>query len=273
MRPPSLKNSFATVAGTIVCLGGLVACGAVYPELGTPLRAPSSTTEPVPPPPDDVSFLYVASATVPTRTLDGRVWDSTGGAAPDPYAIVFIDDVELLRTPVASDTTRPKWPGQIKANYRIPGSAQVRVELWDDNTLNPHPICAERVHDLLDARTYGEIEVSCASGATVTLAITNARARLGTGLYYELRNEAIVVSRVIALSAAARAGIRPGEQILTIQGRPVQKMVAGEAQSLINSNSRTGLEFKLRAANGSERSVQLREEALYPLFGEGIPVE
>ena len=113
-------------------------CGAVYPELSTPVRAAGS--RPLdPPPPEDLVFLKFAKAQIPTRTQDGRQWDSVGGSAPDPFAKLLIDDKEILVTPVQANTLSPTWPDQKIGNYRIPRGTPVRVELWDSNAINNHP--------------------------------------------------------------------------------------------------------------------------------------
>src|SRR5882724_10724580 len=79
------------------------ACGAVYPEIGTPVR-PAGSRQLDPPPPDDMVYLKFARAEIPTRTRDGRQWDSVGGSAPDPFAKLLLEDKEILVTPVQANT-------------------------------------------------------------------------------------------------------------------------------------------------------------------------
>ncbi|HTQ06245.1 MAG TPA: PDZ domain-containing protein, partial [Polyangiaceae bacterium] len=107
----------------------------------------------------------------------------------------------------------------------------------------------------------------------VRLIVEPAHARLGLGLYYELRTEQAFVTRVLAESPASRAGLRGGEEILSVQGQPVKTMEDGKLQSLINANASIGVKLEVRAENAAPREVTLRDGAIYPVAGEGIPVE
>jgi len=250
----------------------LCSCAVLYPELATPLRRMPPGVAPLPPPPDDLVYLTIKGATIPKLTRDGRKWDSNGNGAPDPYAVVYVDDKELFRTSVQPDTFEPTWPEQQRMNYRIPHSAAVRIELWDDNAIVAHPICVQKVRELYDSMAYGEEVVDCSGGATVTLEVKPPRPRLGLGFFYEVRSAEVVVTRVIAASAAGRARMEPGDRLLSIQGRPAAAMSSAEVQSTINSNADLGVQLELRRGDGRTDHVTLRDEALYPVAGEGIPV-
>jgi hypothetical protein len=58
----------------------------VFPEVSAPLRKPPAEYVLAPPPPADLYYIRLLGADIPTRTRDGRQWDSGGGAAPDPFA-------------------------------------------------------------------------------------------------------------------------------------------------------------------------------------------
>lgn len=248
-------------------------CGAVYPELSAPLRAAPAGRELVPPPPKDLLFVTVKSAQIPSTTRDGRKWDAIGGAAPDPYAIFFLGDRELFRTPVQANTLTPSWPNQKRANYRIPQGSKVRVELWDSNPVNNHPICVHKLSSLKEEAYQGELSFDCASGARVVLKIEPAHAKLGLGFYYELRTERIFVSRVLQESPAARAGLLKGDEIVEIEGKSVKQFEDGEAQSLINANATTGVKLTIKLHGGELRTVSLKNGAIYPVHSEGIPLD
>jgi membrane-associated protease RseP (regulator of RpoE activity) len=265
---PRLRTGVLAVLLPVV----LAACGAVYPEVATPVRPYPTDRELTPPPPADLLYVEFQSATIPPKTRDGRQWDRVGGAAPDVFAQLFVDDREILRTPVASNTIEPTWPGQKKANYRIPHRSRVRVELWDSNPLNNRPVCVQRVRELHASAQSGELLVSCDSGARVRLRVAPARARLGLGFSYELRSQSIAVTRVIGESPAARAGLRKGDRLVEIEGRPVAKMEEGEAQSLINSRASVGLKLLVRNADG-ERPVELKAGPIYPTVDEPVSVD
>lgn len=253
---------------------GALACGAVYPQLGTPLRTAPSGSKLMPPPPDDLLFLKFAGAVIPKRTRDGRHWDSVGGSLPDAFAKLFVDGKLILETPVQSNSLAPTWNDQRKANYRVRPGAPVRVELWDSNPINNHPICVADVRDLhTEALAEAPIDISCSSGATLRLEVDPAHPRLGIGMFYELRREDVFITRVLRESPAARAGLVRGDQLLKIQGKAVKTMEEGEAQSLINANATIGVTLWVKKLDRSEAEITLKEGAIYPVVDEGVPVD
>jgi hypothetical protein len=155
MRPSnvwvrSVRRS--ALRGVIVALtvAALPACGAVYPEIAPPVRPYPMGRELAPPPPDDLIYVRFEGAKIPEKTRDGRQWDAIGGDAPDVYGQLFVDDVEVLKTSVASNTLEPKWPDVPESNLRVPLRSKVRVELWDSNPINNHPVCVERIRGIHD---------------------------------------------------------------------------------------------------------------------------
>jgi len=253
---------------------GLVGCGAVYPQLETPVRTPPGQVALTPPPPDELLFLKFAGAVIPSRTRDGRNWDSVGGSLPDAFAKLIVDGKVILETPVQSNSLTPTWPEQRKANYHVRSGATVKVELWDSNPINNHPICVADVPDLHSEVSLEEpVPISCNSGAELKLVAQPAHGRLGVGLFYELRREEVVVTRVLRESPAARAGLGRGDQLLKIQGKLVKTMAEGEAQSEINANAATGLTLLVRKVDKSELELNLKEGAIYPMVDEGVPVD
>jgi hypothetical protein len=253
---------------------GLLGCGAVYPQLNTPVRTPPASAKLVPPPPDELLFIKFAGAVIPTRTRDGRAWDSVGGSLPDAFAKLIVDGKVILETPAQSNTLTPTWPDQVKANYHVRPGAAIRVELWDKNPINNHPICIADVSGI-HAEVSSDIprQIDCSSGAELSLIVDNAHARLGVGLFYELRREEVFVTRVLRESPAARAGLARGDQLLKIQGKAVKTMADGEAQSLINANAATGVTLLVKKPDRSEREITVKEGAIYPLVDEGVPVD
>jgi membrane-associated protease RseP (regulator of RpoE activity) len=246
----------------------------VYPEVATLVSTPPPGFDLKPPPPEDLLYLQFASAEIPNRTRDGRRWKSMGGDAPDPFAKLIVDGRDLIVTPIQSNTLRPTWPDQVRANYRIRKGAQVRVQVWDSNPINNHPICAEKILSLHEEAERGRpLEIDCASGARVTLIVEPAHAKLGLGFYYELRTAGIGITRVLAESPAARAGLRVGDQVLEIQGEPVEKLEEGRAQSLINANASVGVKLKIKHPDGQIVDVVLKTGPIYPLVNEGLPLD
>lgn len=251
--------------GTWMAVALAVGCGAVYPELKTPVR-PVSVGQEIDGPPSDVYFVYFVGAVIPSKTRDGRDLD------PDPFARLLIDEVETIVTPVEQKTRRPTWPQQRYANYRISDRQGVLVEVWDDNPLNDHPICRETIYNFSALAAEGGREISCHdSGARVTIAVEPARPLYGMGLYYELRGSSgVFVTRVAGQSPASRAGVSRGDRIITINGNPTAKMDALSVRSAINSHVHTGLQLELIAGDGKFKTVELAEGAIYPLEGEDL---
>lgn len=245
-------------------------CSLFYPEIAAPLRDAPEGRQWTPAPPSDVLYLEIERAVIPARTRDGRRWDALGGEAPDPFAKFFVNGVELFRTPVQANTRRPSWPNQPRANYRVPPGSEARLELWDANSLNDSPICYERIRHLHAFAERGSLELECDSGARVVLTVAPARAKLGLGFWYELRDDEVVVSRLLQYSPASRAGLRLGDRILRIQGRDVAAFKPGEAQSLINAHARTGLKVRVRHQDGKTEELSLKEGPIYPLIHEAV---
>jgi hypothetical protein len=226
-----------------------------------------------PPPPDDLLYLRFDGADVPDRTVDGRAWDSEGGEKPDPFAKLLVNGKEIIVTPVDSNTLRPKWAEQVRANYRIKRGSAVTVEVWDKNPIKSHPICTEDVRDIHDeVSTEHPLEIVCESGARVRLVVEPAHGRFGLGLSYELRTDGAAITRVLEESPAHRAGLRAGDEIQKVQGQDVPKMEQGKLQSLINANASLGVDLTVKRGD-SVRQVQIKDGAIYPVVGEPVEIQ
>jgi hypothetical protein len=275
MGPSRKARAFSSrVTALVVALltAGAVGsgCSAVYPELSTPVRAPRANQELEPRPPGNLLYLAFGKATIPERTRDGRKWDAFGGSAPDPFAKLMVNGKEWIVTPIQSDTLKPTWPDQTRANYRIPTGSKIVVELWDSNPINNHPICSSRIRNLEERAETGTIEVTCDSGAVLTLIAERAHARVGLGMFYEFQTQDVVVTRVVRESPAGRAGLTRGTQLIRVQKRPVKGMDSDEVRSLINANARTKLELTVKRPGGALEDIALSEGPLYPEHDEGI---
>jgi hypothetical protein len=260
------RNAFAGVIIGVLGLG----CAAIYPEVSTPIGKPPNENAVKPEPPDDYVYLYFKSARMPPRTRDGRPWGKDKDSLPSPYAVLFMDGVEISRTEVQPNTLEPTWPQQKKANYRVHDDTKLKVEIWDDHGLFPHPICQKEIRRVASHTDLGEVETDCNGGGSFVLAIEPAHAFWGLGLYYELRTSAVIVSRVVQASAAGWAGLKPGDQIVAIMDQPVSQLDGGQIQTMIRVNASKGLELKVRTGEGPPRNVTLKEAALYPLAEEKV---
>lgn len=243
-------------------------CAAVYPEMKTAIREPEPGAELEPEPPEDFYYFYFEGASIPPKTQGGQEWP---GGAPDPFAKLIVNEIDVLETPVEPHTRNPTWSKQDKLNYRIDPDSMIFVEVWDDNAMTDHPICRARVRDLSAIRDGGNNEIWCDSGARVRLHVERARGVLGLGLYYETRGaDGVRVTRVLSGSAAERAGLGPGDRILAIQGEKVSGMDALKVRSMMNLHSRAGLELDVWFQNGKRHLISVKEEAIYPLAGDDL---
>jgi len=251
---------------------GWLGCGAVYPEISTPLRAPPPGFALEPPPPRELVYVRFKDAVIPTKTRDGRKWE--GGEAPDPYGKILLNGRDLVVTPVQSDTLRPTWPDQEPANYIIRKSDTVRVELWDSNPLTNHPICVENISELVRSVPSGEpeLEVRCDNGGWIHLVVEPAHGKFGLGFSYEVGSGVASLTKVVRESPAGRAGLRGGDQILSVQGKQVSAMEEGALQSLINANASIGVTLEVKGPDARKKTATFKDGAVYPAADEGIPV-
>ena len=238
------------------------ACGAVYPQVATPLRAVPAGRVLDPPPPEGILYVELEGATIPRRTRDGLPWDTVGGPAPDPYAIVILDGERLFRTSTERDTFTPTWSDAPKRNHAVTLSSVLRVELWHDNPVNAHPICLKDLRNLRRAALEdGGIQVTCDGGAEFRVVLRGANARFGVGLVYELRSEGVYVKESLQNSPAQRAGLTKGQRILTVMGKPVDSLSPSALRSLINSNV-SNLDLGV-SSGGMEHQVKVAEGPIY----------
>ncbi|MBK8998357.1 MAG: PDZ domain-containing protein [Myxococcales bacterium] len=270
---PRLFGSFASRLLLASVGATALACTAVYPEVATPARAVPAGQTLTPPPPDDLFFIRIQGATIPETTRDGRKWDAVGGSAPDPFVKVLAGDKELFRTPTQPNTLTPTWPDGPRANYRIPKGTSVRLELWDSNPINNHPICVKLIRAFAEEARRGVIDLECDSGAKLSMIAEPAHARIGLGMRYEFRSQSIFVTRVALESPAARMGLRGGDQVIRIQGKEVKTLDEAEARSLVNANSPAGVTLTVKKPDGSTLDLTLKDGPIYPMLDDDIPLE
>jgi PDZ domain/C2 domain len=259
----------ALLLASPLVLGG---CPAVYPELGTRTHAIPAGRQLDPPPPPDVRWLKVASATVPEKTRDGRPWAANGKS--DPYAKLFVNGKELFRTPVQSNTLTPTWPDGPKGNFKLGSEDKLRVEVWDSNAINDKPICVQDIGKVgEDALLERRIRVTCDAGGDVVILYEEAHAVQGAGLWYELRADAAGVTRMLEGSPAQRAGLEPGDDLLEIGGRKVATMSADEVKSAMNAIPFAGLPLLVKHKEGAVLTLTLKEGPIYPLYDQFGSIE
>jgi PDZ domain/C2 domain len=251
----------------------LGACVASYPEVSAPIEALPSGKSLLPPPPANLLYVAFESATIPTLTRDGRPWRSDPGSKPDPFGELLVNGKIVLKTATQSSTLHPTWHGQAKGNYTIPKGAAVSIQLWDSGTFSNYPVCVRTVGDLRDRISNGRVTIACDSGAHVVLRVEPPHGRFGLGFWYEQRPASLVITRVLKHSPAGRVQLHPGDEIVKVQGAAVSTMRPGQAKSLIDANSKLGVDLTIRRANGAVDDVTLQDGPIYPLHDEDEPAD
>lgn len=248
----------------------LSACPAVYPEIKTAMRDVRAGQVLDPSPPSDLRWIAFKGATIPSLTRDGRRWgNELSSGLPDPYAKLLVNKGPLLQTTVQKGTLKPTWPDAPAGNFRLREEDRFRVEVWDARVINDHPIGIRDIGRLDSADVgSGELDVETESGVRVQIAIEPARGKVGYGFFYELRTYDVYVTRLFEESPAARAGIRPGDQILRINDKLARDMSDGEIRTAFNAPRPDGVRLAIKHADGAEVELVLKEGAIYPLFRE-----
>lgn len=260
---PRLLASFALLS--VLTLG----CPAVFPEIGTRMKVAPKEAILDPPPPETLVWIRFVSAKVPEKTRDGRKWDQVLGSLPDPYAKLIVNEAELFRTTVQTDTLAPEWPDAPRGNFEIPNGAKLRVELWDNSPINDAPIgIKDFTRPLADQLIDGKYTMELKGGGEVTIAFEPAHPMFGLGFWFELRNDSAFITRFAAGSPAERAGIKKGDEILAIGSKKVAGMTPDEVRSLLNSAPVSGIDLELKRTDGSTVKLNVKEGPIYPTHGD-----
>lgn len=253
--------------GVATVLGTAIGCGVIYPEVNTPVRDPLPG-QPLEAAPKNVRWIGFDGADLPALSRNGQRWSSPD-AMPEPYAKLFVNGEPLIVTQPEGRTLKPTWKKAPTGNFYINVGDRLKVELWDARTIRNRPI---------GLRDYGRLEqsdlnrqlltIDMDSGAQVRLRIEPPRARVGYGLFYELRTSSVYVTRLFEQSPARRAGLFAGDQILTIDGRAVSQMEEGQIRTLFNTQRPEGLALTIRKPSGHQRNLTIKQGAIFPLFSE-----
>jgi hypothetical protein len=246
----------------------LWSCAAVYPEAQTQLRAPNPNSELLPPPPKGVYWIAFKEAEVPEKTRDGRTWHELGNKLPDPQVTLFVNGKELIKTAGQNSTLHPTWPGSPRGNFRLNPGDRLRVELWEESLVKK-PICVKEIgNSAEDWAAAKEIRLECDGGARITVSFEPAHGRVGYGFYYELRTQSVFLTRVFEESAAARAGLKTGDEVVRFGDKRARDMKPVEVQSYVNAPKMEGIVLSVKHPDGNTVDVTLKEEAVYPLYSE-----
>lgn len=246
----------------------LVGCAAVYPELGTSIRPMKGETQLDPPPPEELRWIRFTGATIPTQMRDGRTWQQSLGRLPNPFAKLIINDIEIMKTRPQTGTLEPTWSDAVRGNFKVSPTDKFRVELWDGDLIGDKPIGVKDFRPTSDFVIGDRIRVEVGGGAEVTLAFEPAHAMFGIGLWYELRADTCFLTRLLTGSPAERAGMQPGDEVVSIGGKQIISMTPNQIRSAFNSIPKDGVPIVVRHEDGRSASATLKEGPIYPAFDQ-----
>jgi hypothetical protein len=225
-----------------------------------------------PPPPADFYWIRARAATIPSRTMGGKLWDEVGGW-PDPLVAIYINDREVLRSPTVANELKPVWndPG---GNFTIGGKSVIRVELLDADTVRNKPMgSASHGPPSRDDLTQGHMRFEVFKRAEVVIEVAPAHALFGLGFDYGVFATGVLVHEIYQHSPAGRGGMRAGDAIVSIAGKSTEGMKKGQVKSLFNAVPSKGIEVIVRHKAGTTETMLLLEGPIYPTFQEYGPID
>jgi membrane-associated protease RseP (regulator of RpoE activity) len=215
-----------------------------------------------PGPPEDVYWLSLESAKIPAR----KIWDDRGGK-PDPFVVLHINGREVMRSASVADSLQPVWKGP-QGNFAFDRADEVVLELVDSDPIRSLPMGSATLSPpTAEQLAAGKLEVEVMRHGQVTLAVAPARAMYGLGFDYAVFGDEVVVRRVMKHSPAGRAGMRPGDRIVSIGERKVKGMTSSQVKSVL-AVPLAGVQIIVRHDGGTTEAMTLSEGPLYPLYQE-----
>lgn len=228
-----------------------------------------------PPPPNDLFWLRLASAKMPPRTPGGQLWDEVGGW-PDPYAVLRIGGKVALRTSPVADSLDPAWPDAPGGNFEIAPGERIEVSLHDNDALNDRPmgrakLDAPKPADLHQRSMRAEIG-GIGNKGHVLVEIEAPHALFGLGFDFSIYETRVVVSRVLRHSPAGRAGMKPKDEIISVDGVGFAGLDAREIRGVFHAIEAKPVAIIVKHPSGSTETFPIGEGPCYPLHAELGPV-
>ena len=246
-------------------LAALSGCGAVFPRYTSATRRPPQgfiEANRLAAPPESVRRVTFVSAALPPQRSDGRAWDDD--SPPDLTVRLYRNDVEVYRSPIARDQARAVWADAITTLY-LPASAQMRVELWDDDGAFSDPVGRAEFRGIpTGAADGGDHLMRLEGGAELTLRVEAPAPMLGMGVTYEVHGDYLRVLEVDAVSPANTAGLRPDDRITAIDGQRISAIGEIGARQGMDRGAMRAVTVTVVRGDASPQDLEVRVDAVYP---------
>ena len=231
--------------------------GCAYPRRSTAL-SPVHAEAGGPGQPSDVWSMRIVSAQVPPRNRGDSNWDD-GGGLPDPFVRIYRDDALVFESRTIDDTIAPVWNEDLPRNIELSSSSSLRIEVWDRDAVGGDPVGIYRGRGLPSNALPGvEARILLEGESYVTIQVDDPNAHRGVGIRtFEVHGGEIVVFEVEAHSPAGRAGIVPGDRIISIGGRTVSELGSSPAIGALSMAGERHQVLTVLDARGEEREVEL----------------
>lgn len=254
MLPTTIRKN------TLVALLVLVSASCAYEVRSTTLHPIAKTTADLRSygPKNTWSFRLLTGQ-IPPRKRSGLEWESDG-TLPDPFVRLYVDGKQIWESEVKTDTISPNWNITLPRNVKVDPDSSFRIELWDFDTIasaDPIGILKRRGWPPT-VKPNAITRLMLDTGAVITVTIYDPRVHEGVGIRsYEVRPDCLLVVEVEKYSPAGRAGIKPNECIVDIDGLRVSALEDIKAMTMLSLASKR--QYKMKVANQKqvERTVKL----------------
>lgn len=210
-------------------------------------------------------LVTIVSTRMDAARPDGRPWDEGRGAPPDVYVRLVRNGEELLRTPTVADTPSPSFDITAGRSLGLGPDDEVVFEVHDDDSPRPSELVTRFRVPAPSARDLerGSWEIG-PSPPMQRLSITLGppRSLVGTGVRWERRRGSVRVLEVAPDSPAARAGVRPGDLVVTVEGQRARTLAVDALEALFRGEVGTRMRLELER-DGRTLEVEVERAIVY----------
>lgn len=239
-----------------------IVLGCAYERRATTIHMVARpTNQPLVNEPKNVWSFRVLNAKISKRKRSGLEWESDG-TAPDPFVRLNVDGRQVWQSEVKENTNTPEWNVTLPHNVEVKPNSEFRLELWDRDTVaSADPIGVLKRRGLPPtARPKAITRLMLDSGSVLVISVFEPRTHEGVGIRsFEVHPDCLLVLEVEKYSPAGRAGIRPDECIVEIDGVRIAALKDTEAVSKLSLAAKRKYSLKVADQTKKERKVELDE--------------